>query len=191
MKKVHLFIYVVLACALTISGCGGIKETLGRVDSSGPVNTASVDLLNTKGEKIGTATLMQAAGGVKVAVKASGLTPGKHGIHFHEKGICDAPDFKSSGEHFNPKLKEHGLVNPQGPHAGDLPNLVVGKDGKVNTEMITSNVTLEMGKPNSLIKPGGVALVIHESEDDQLTNPAGNSGSRVACGVIKEPAVLK
>ncbi len=191
MKKVHLFVLVLFACALTLSGCGSIKETLGMVDSLSPVNSTSTDLLNTKGEKIGTATLTQTAEGVKVAIEASGLTPGKHGIHFHEIGICEAPEFKSAGEHFNPKLKEHGLLNPHGPHAGDMPNLVVGKDGKVNTEMLTSNVTLEMGKLNSLIKPGGIALVIHESEDDQLSNPSGNSGSRVACGAIKEPAVLK
>lgn len=191
MKKIHLFLIVLFASTLTLSSCSSVKETLSRVDGFSSVNSTSTDLLNSKGAKIGTATLTQEADGVKVAIKASGLTPGKHGVHFHERGMCEAPNFKSSGEHFNPKFKEHGLVNPQGPHAGDLPNLVVGKDGKVNTEMLTSNVTLEMGKPNSLINLGGIALVIHESEDDQLTNPSGNSGSRVVCGVIKEPVVLK
>jgi superoxide dismutase, Cu-Zn family len=141
--------------------------------------------LNTQGKAIGKAELTEGVNGVQVKVEAASLTPGEHGLHFHQIGKCDAPDFKSAGDHFNPQGKKHGTANPEGPHAGDLPNLVVGTDGKAAVTVTTKLVTLAAGKPNSLLKTGGTALVIHEKADDYKTDPSGNSGARIACGVIQ------
>jgi superoxide dismutase, Cu-Zn family len=141
-------------------------------------------LTNTKGEKIGTAKLRQIKRGVKINLNVSDLPPGTHALHIHAVGKCDPPDFKSAGPHFNPGDKKHGLKNPAGPHAGDLPNFEVGKDGRATVSVIASHVTLGMG-PDSLFHPGGTALVIHEKADDYMTDPAGNAGSRIACGVIE------
>jgi superoxide dismutase, Cu-Zn family len=113
------------------------------------------------------------------------LVPGKHGLHIHEAAICEGPDFKTAGAHFNPTNKKHGFENTKGPHAGDLPNLSVSTEGTVTADMVAKNVTLEEGKPNSLLKPGGTSLIIHSGPDDYHTDPAGNSGSRVACGKIQ------
>ncbi|WP_258171288.1 superoxide dismutase family protein [Paenibacillus sp. R14(2021)] len=145
----------------------------------------NVKLMNTKGETIGSATLTQKQDAVVLHVEASKLTPGEHGIHFHETGKCDAPDFKTAGAHFNPAVKQHGFNNPKGFHAGDLPNLKVDAGGSVKADFETRVVTLMPGKPNSLLKTGGVALVIHDKADDYVTDPSGNSGDRIACGVIQ------
>jgi Cu-Zn family superoxide dismutase len=147
--------------------------------------TAEAELLNQKGKKIGTATLIETKKGVKVSIQASQLPPGKHGIHFHEAGVCAPPKFSTAGEHFNPESKKHGLKGLSGPHAGDLPNLKVEKDGTVATEFTTSQVTLEPGE-DSLLKKGTTALVIHAKPDDQVTQPSGASGDRIACGVITQ-----
>jgi Cu-Zn family superoxide dismutase len=144
----------------------------------------TIDIINGKGSKVGTAKLSQTAQGVKISVDVAGLTPGKHGIHIHQTGVCEAPDFKTAGEHFNPEGKKHGFENPEGPHAGDLPNLEVGSDGRGKAEFVDAKVTLEKDKANSLLKPGGTSLVIHEKVDDYKTDPAGNSGGRIACGAI-------
>ena len=145
--------------------------------------TAHAELFNSKSEKIGTVSLSETKGGVKIRVQASGLPPGEHGIHFHETGLCTPPKFLTAGEHFNPKGKQHGLKNSSGPHEGDLPNLKVENDGTVTMEFVTSQVTLKPGK-DSLLKKGTTALVIHAKPDDQVTQPSGGSGDRIACGVI-------
>jgi Cu-Zn family superoxide dismutase len=142
-----------------------------------------VELKNAQGEKVGTAVLSPVSDGVKVRLRLTHVEPGKHGIHFHEKGSCVGPDFKSAGGHLNPEHKEHGLENPKGHHAGDLPNLDVSRSGTVKTEFVTHDVTLGSGA-NSLLRPEGTALVIHAKADDQMTSPAGASGDRVVCGVI-------
>jgi Cu-Zn family superoxide dismutase len=151
-----------------------------------PPKPIEITLIGTKGKPIGTAELSMTAEGTKVSLQASGLTPGPHGIHFHEFGKCEAPDFKTAGSHLNPFSRMHGLDNPAGPHAGDLPNIVVQADGKVKTEFVTSRVTLDRVMTNGLLRDGGTSLVIHEGKDDQHTDPAGNSGARVACGVIHQ-----
>jgi Cu-Zn family superoxide dismutase len=145
--------------------------------------TAKAELINSKGEKIGTATFTQEAEGVKITLEASHLPPGSHGFHIHAVGKCEPPDFKSAGAHFNPTGKKHGLQNPEGPHAGDLPNLTVGPDGTAKVEVVAKQVTLGEGK-NSLLQSEGTALVIHANPDDEKTDPAGNAGDRIACGVI-------
>jgi len=162
-----------LALALLIlTGCG----------ERAPL-TAKATLVNSQGQKVGEATLTETPQGVKIALKVENLPPGVHAFHIHEKGVCAAPDFQSAGAHFNPFGKRHGLRNPAGPHAGDLPNLTVGPDGRGSLETVASLVTLKEGK-NSLLQPGGTSLVLHAQADDDMTDPAGNAGPRIACGVI-------
>jgi Cu-Zn family superoxide dismutase len=144
---------------------------------------AKADLLNTKGAPVGTATFSEKSNGVQLALKASNLPPGLHGFHIHSVGRCEAPDFKSAGPHFNPEGKQHGWDNPRGHHLGDLQNLNVGPGGNANIKILVPGVTLGEG-PNSLFHEGGTSLVIHEKPDDGKTDPAGNAGARIACGVI-------
>jgi Cu-Zn family superoxide dismutase len=144
---------------------------------------AKADLLNAKGAPVGTATFSEKSNGVQLDLKASNLAPGLHGFHIHAVGRCEAPDFKSAGPHFNPEGKQHGWDNPQGHHLGDLQNLNVGPDGKANVRILVPGVTLGAG-PKSLFHEGGTSLVIHEKPDDGKTDPAGNAGPRIACGVI-------
>jgi len=145
-----------------------------------------IALLDSQGNNIGKAEFTELRNkGVKIHVEIINLPPGVHGIHIHEFGKCEPPDFTSSGRHFNPVGKQHGFNNPKGFHNGDLPNLVVGKDGKVIADFVTEALTLEEGQPNSIRRPEGTSLIIHEKADDYNADPSGNSGGRIACGVIK------
>jgi len=154
-------------------------------EKAGESNEVHVEMINTDGNKIGVATLKQEADGVNIAIDVAGLSKGTHGFHIHEKGVCELPDFESAGDHFNPTDMKHGFENPEGPHAGDLPNLEVGEDGKVQESFVNEMVTLKKGEPNSLLRDGGTSLVIHADPDDNVSQPSGNSGARIACGVIK------
>ncbi|MDR7072966.1 superoxide dismutase family protein [Fictibacillus barbaricus] len=192
MKKSLSILFIILLVA-ALSACGNknkhkdhqIKETQ---ETSSKLRAGSivVNLINTKGDKAGEATLTQTAEGVKIGVNAAGIKPGPHGIHFHEKAICTPPDFKSAGSHFNVTNKQHGFLNPKGPHVGDIENVTANKSGVIHGEVLSAMVTLEEGKPNSLYTNGGTALVVHDQEDDYKTDPSGNSGDRVLCGVIKK-----
>lgn len=155
------------------------------VFSHAKAEAAKATFKDAKGATVGSATLTEGSGGVTIAVEASKLPPGSHGFHIHEAGKCDPPDFKSAKGHFNPTGKKHGLQNPEGPHAGDLPNLEVGADGTAKAEVVAAGVTLKNGK-NSLFQRGGTALVIHAGPDDEKSDPSGNSGARIACGVIRK-----
>ena len=146
--------------------------------------TAQASFINSQGEQVGHATLTQTNDGVRIDVTLFHLPPGRHAFHIHAEGKCEPPSFTSAGPHFNPFGKQHGTKNPQGPHAGDLPNFDVGGDGRAQFSVLAPEVTLGKG-PNSLFHPGGTALVIHEGADDYMTDPAGNAGARIACGVIK------
>ncbi len=161
--------------------------TVGFAMGSGAVwavgERAVAPLRNAEGQVLGMAIFTQEPQGVRISVTVKGLSPGEHGIHIHAVGKCEPPDFLSAGPHFNPTNKKHGLNNPEGPHAGDLPNLVVSEDGSAVYEQITDRVTLMPGEL-SLFDEDGSALVIHAGPDDQMTDPAGNSGARVLCGVI-------
>jgi Cu-Zn family superoxide dismutase len=147
--------------------------------------SAHADIMDSKGQKIGTAQLQQSSAGVRISLTASQLPPGTHGFHVHAVGKCDPPDFKTAGPHFNPDNKKHGAKNPDGPHAGDLFNIEVGADGTAHVTSLAPNVTLGAG-PNSLFHEGGTSLVIHAQADDLMTDPSGNSGARIACGVIQK-----
>jgi Cu-Zn family superoxide dismutase len=144
---------------------------------------ATAQVHDGTGRLVGTAMFTPTAGGLQVTARFQGLAPGQHGIHVHTTGACDPPDFMTAGGHFNPTNKQHGLNNPQGPHVGDLPNLEVGANGTASFSGVLGGASLGSGA-TSLLKENGTALVIHQDPDDEMTDPAGNSGPRVACGLI-------
>ncbi len=153
------------------------------------------EITGSSGQLVGVASFQRVADGVEIRARFQALPPGVHGYHVHAVGKCEAPTFVTAGDHFNPTPmeglalnelpppKEHGLLNPRGPHPGDLPNLVVGEDGTASMTTIVKGATLAPGN-FSLFDGDGTSLVIHEREDDQVSDPAGNSGGRIACGVL-------
>ena len=159
-----------------LSGCAMLPYTRPQ---------AIADLKNAKGEAVGVAEIFEDEGGVRFFADVRGLPPGKHGIHIHAVGKCEPPEFTSAGAHFNPMGKKHGLLNPEGPHAGDLPNLDVLADGTGQVHYVRTGATLGTGA-NSLLEGNGTSVVIHANADDYSTDPTGNSGGRIACGVIKK-----
>jgi superoxide dismutase, Cu-Zn family len=144
---------------------------------------ASAELKDKDGKIVGTATLRDEPTGVLVQLQIKGLTPGLHAVHIHAVGKCEGPGFTSAGGHFNPTQKKHGFKSPEGAHAGDMPNMYVGKDGSGVFEVLNDSITLKPGE-RSVFDADGSAIVVHAGPDDDVTDPAGNSGDRVACGVI-------
>lgn len=147
-------------------------------------NSEMVEMYNADGDRVGTARLNETDGGVAVTIEVEGLSPGFHAIHVHEYGKCEGPEFSTSGNHFNPDGKEHGLLRTDGAHLGDLPNIEADEDGNVQEELVIAEATLKKGK-NSLITNDGTSLIIHDGVDDGMSQPSGNSGNRIVCGVIK------
>lgn len=146
--------------------------------------TANAQIKGANGEDHGTATFTQTPSGVLIKAQLKGLPPGEKGFHIHAVGEC-VPPFTSAGGHFNPGGKKHGLMSPDGPHAGDMPNIHVGASGELTIEVLNTFVTLETGKPNSLIGGKGTSLMVHAKHDDHASDPAGEAGPRIACGVIR------
>jgi Cu-Zn family superoxide dismutase len=149
-------------------------------------SATTTQLSDAQGNSVGAAEFTEAQDGVHIFLVARELAPGEHGIHIHETGECTPPNFQSADAHFNPGGKHHGLENPEGPHTGDLPNLVASNNGNAVYETIINSVTLTPSGDTSLFHSGGTSLVIHAKADDQMTDPAGNSGDRIACGIVSQ-----
>jgi superoxide dismutase, Cu-Zn family len=145
--------------------------------------TAKATLKGVDGKEVGMVELTQTSSGVLLKVSVQGLPAGEHAFHVHAVGKCDPP-FDSAGGHFNPGGKKHGLMATEGSHAGDMPNLHVPQDGELTVEVLNTAITLDKGHPNSVFGPNGTAIVIHAGVDDYKSDPAGNAGKRIACGVI-------
>jgi Cu-Zn family superoxide dismutase len=169
MKKTSLFPLTLSLLVVALAAASAAKVT--------------VKLADAQGKNVGTATLSEHKKGVEIKANFENLPPGEHAIHFHREPKCDAPDFKTAGPHFNPDLKKHGLQNPEGHHNGDNPNFTVNARGKAKFSFKNNDVTLG-NDSHSLFSNGGTSLVIHAKADDQKTDPAGNAGDRIACGVI-------
>jgi Cu-Zn family superoxide dismutase len=172
--------FVAVVGSLLLAGCAGMRG------APATDNTAKAELRNTSGQPVGTATLTQVGSVVRVVLEVRGLPRGPHGVHIHAVGKCDPPDFNSAGPHFNPAGRQHGALNPQGAHAGDLPNIEVGADGRGRLESTTELISLISGT-TAIFDADGSAIVVHAAPDDFRTDPTGNSGARIACGVIAKP----
>lgn len=168
MRALILLLPLLTASALT--ACETARE---------PAGGAPMPLINGAGQTIGSVRAWQTAGGISFHIEASGLPHGIHGIHVHPIGRCDPPDFASAGTHWNPAGRQHGLNNPQGPHAGDLPNVTVAANGVLNQTVVLPNATMAQ-----LLDADGAAILIHAGPDDYVSQPSGNSGAKIACAVI-------
>lgn len=166
----------------------GVKQVINNLQVVSKAHAAEAHFIDYAGNAVGTALITeQSGGGVRFHLTLNKLPSGFHGVHVHEKGDCTKPDFKSAGKHFNPDGKQHGAENPKGSHAGDLGNIEVGSDGSAVVDVVAPHVTLKEAE-NSLIRPGGTAIIIHAGRDDQTSDPSGNSGNPIACGVIEKAA---
>jgi len=163
---------------------------LGALAGAATQETAQAELKNAGGKTVGTARLRAIREGVAISLRVNDLPPGLHAVHIHATGKCEGPAFASAGGHFNPDNTKHGFKNPEGPHAGDLPDLYVNKDGVGQYEVLVQNVTLAGGRL-SILEPEPRAIVIHATADDNMTDPAGNSGDRIACGILAKGGARK
>lgn len=179
---------------LVLAGCGerntaqapaGQEVGNASANTSGAQVGAGVDLLDPDNRRKATATVFQAGDALQVRLEAFGMPAGTYAAHVHTTGTCTAPTFESAGGHWNPTGAQHGSENPAGAHKGDLPNMTVGADGNGSLEFTVPGATVA-GGPNSLLDADGAAVMIHAKADDYRTDPAGNAGNRIACGVLRQ-----
>lgn len=179
------FSLVLVACGDTgRRGAEPAGDTTAGRDSpaaSAADSGVTAQMRDSSGKELGTLTLTDAGQGIKITGRLSGLPPGEHAIHLHTTGRCDPPKFESAGGHWNPTNRQHGTQNPQGPHLGDLPNFTVGRDGSATIDATTPGGSLRGSDP--LLDSDGAAVVVHAKRDDYKSQPAGNAGDRIACGV--------
>jgi superoxide dismutase, Cu-Zn family len=149
-----------------------------------PPGSASTQLQDSSGRTVAAASAAEAGDALRVRVEAAGLGVGVYGVHLHSAGRCDPPSFESAGPHWNPANREHGRDNPRGQHLGDLPNLLVGTDGRGSLEFTIPGADLAGGN-RRLLDADGAAIVLHARPDDYRTDPSGNSGARIACGILR------
>jgi len=167
-----------LAAFLALSACGGYGSA-----STAVPERADVPMRNASGRDLGTLTLANSMGSLMLTGVLHGLPPGTHAIHLHTIGRCEPTSFASAGAHWNPMSRQHGTLNPQGPHLGDMPNFTVASDSSATVSVMTPGGTLSGG--DALLDADGAAVVIHAGADDYRTDPSGNSGDRIACGVVR------
>jgi Cu-Zn family superoxide dismutase len=182
MKRMTIF--AAAAAALLASACASQRDEEGPLAGVplGP-SQAGADLVDAGGRILARATAEEAGEGVRVRIEAEGMAPGAYGAHVHAVGRCEAPGFTTAGPHWNPTGQQHGKDNPAGMHKGDLPNLLVGADGRGSFEYTVLGAAI--GGPGSMLDADGAAVVIHQRADDYRTDPSGNSGDRIACGVLR------
>ena len=166
-----------------LTGCMANDGRVSPMDDGAAMASASADIRDSTGRSIGTATASQSGDSVRVSIQGTAMPQGAHGAHIHMAGSCVAPAFTSAGDHWNPTGQRHGKDNPQGMHMGDLPNLLIGTDGRGTLEYTIPGARLS-GGPMPFLDGDGAAIVIHASADDYRTDPSGNSGARIACGVF-------
>lgn len=187
---------IITACALVVAGCGP-KETTPVVDSAAAAESAkaaaanaapapmgaTAAVMDAAGHELGSLSIADGSGGISVSGTLKGLAPGDHGIHIHMTGTCEGPAFTTAGGHWNPTTKMHGTDNPAGPHFGDMMNITVGADSTATVQLTSIGGTLHAA--DMLMDADGASIVVHAKADDYKTDPSGNSGDRIACGVVK------
>jgi Cu-Zn family superoxide dismutase len=184
---------VLAASAVTLAACSaitaGMAVRVAHAQGSMKNGTLVVPISTSSGDSAGTASFKESKDGkeLTISLKLKNLPMGEHAVHIHANPVCDAPDFKGAGGHLNPDMKQHGMENPMGHHAGDLPkNVTVGEDHTADVSFKVDYLTLAPGAPNSVL---GHAIMVHEKADDMKTDPTGNAGNRIACGVINPPSM--
>ena len=181
MKRASILTIVPVTVAL-LGGCASRSAALGESGA----DRREVTIIGADGRNLGAVTVSESGAGLKLEVNGRGMPVGVHGVHLHEKGVCEGPKFVSAGGHWNPAGKQHGRDNPAGAHLGDLPNLTVGTSGVATARVDLAGVAPTAGV-NKLADTDGTSLVVHAKADDYRTDPSGNSGDRIACAVIAPP----
>jgi len=174
-----------ISCVAALGAVALLGPALLQGATAEDAATAKAALKDAKGQDVGVASFTQTQAGVLIRLSVRSMPGGEHAFHIHAVGKCELPDFASAGGHFNPTNAHHGMMSGPG-HAGDMPNLHIPADGSLDVEVLNTAVTLDKDKPNSVFHPGGTAVVIHAGKDDYTSDPAGNAGGRIACGVVAQ-----